>query len=108
MSILSLILHILFTINISQGKKHKFLVLNDIHYNPNITSACTYGDCEDLGYYGYDWKNQNTGDSPLALIEQVLNRAAKNKYDAILISGDFIKHNFEIGSIDNVSLEHKN
>ena len=47
----------------------------------------------------------------------VLDRAAESKdeYDAILISGDFIKHSFDIGNVTRpkpdtefVSLEHKN
>ena len=33
---------------------YKFLVLNDMHYNPNYTEPCNWGFCQDLGVYGDD------------------------------------------------------
>ena len=43
------------------------LVLTDVHYQTNLTDSCSYGFCYDLGTYG--------DDSPLSLIELVLDKA---------------------------------
>ena len=49
----------------------KFLVLNDIHFAPNLSLSlhCHWGDCTDMGM-----KN-NENDSPLKLINFVLDQA---------------------------------
>ena len=78
---------------------HKILIFNDMHLNPNFTTNhCPLTNCTDLGYKGEDWKNLT--DSPLKLIQTVLARAksqvdANNeKIEAIVITGDFVVHDF--------------
>ena len=75
------------------------LVLNDIHYDPNITLPCTFMNCSDMGVFDHT-------DSPLKLIEAVLDKAEsqikkendEEPLNAIIITGDFIKHRFSIGT----------
>ena len=82
----------------------KILVFNDIHFDPNITSSlsCIYMNCSDLGILDHT-------DSPLKLIETIFDKAKSEiessgeTLNAIIISGDFIKHNFAIGK-DGVSI----
>jgi len=64
---LLIILSYLFTGTTAQ----KFLVLNDIHFAPNLTEQlhCDWGDCTDMGM-----KNDKN-DSPLKLINFVLDQA---------------------------------
>ena len=46
---------------------NQILILNDMHYNPNLTTSCNWGYCTTLGIYNED--------SDLKLIETVLDRA---------------------------------
>ena len=77
----------------SDKKGYRFLVLNDLHYNPNLTTKCDIGYCTTKGVYGQD--------SPMELIELVLDNAKETvvdeKIDGILISGDYICHDYEPG-----------
>ena len=43
-------------------------------------------------------------------METVLDKAAESadEYDAVIVSGDFIKHDFSIGNYSEISLSHKN
>ena len=58
---------------------HEFLILNDMHYETNYTEECKIGNCLDKGVFGRN--------SPLSLIETVLDEASKNKdkYSAVII-----------------------
>lgn len=50
----------------------KFLILNDIHYSPNYTIPSGFMNHTEYGVYGQDL---SYWDSPLALIELVLNES---------------------------------
>ena len=79
-----------FIINYIQCQK--FIVLNDIHFAPNLTETlhCNWGSCTDLGVKG------NHTDSPLALITYVLDQVPKTigEIDGVIITGDFVRHDY--------------
>lgn len=78
---------------------YNILVMNDIHYDTNYTydeSGCYYGHCLKYGKYGED--------SPWDLIEAVVDRAAQENQnvDAVIITGDFIKHDYTLKDKEGV------
>lgn len=56
----------------------RFLVLTNIHYNPNHTDTCIYGQCLDYGRYG------KTTSRPL--LQTVLKKALYEVYETDDIS----------------------
>lgn len=96
-SILKRLVHCLFLMKVSSiyVGDYNILVMNDIHYNTNWTynsSGCYLGTCLEYGIYGED--------SPWALIEAVVERAAEENQnvDGIVITGDFIMHDFNLSN----------
>ena len=79
---------------------HNFLIINDMHYSTNYTDTCELFYCADKGVYG--------NDSSLGLIKTVLDKAQEEteKFDAVIIQGDFIRHGFNIG-VDGLELNQK-
>ena len=89
----------LLTFVVCKGDVHKILVFNDMHLNPNFTTNhCPWSNCTDLGYKGEEYPELT--DSPSLLIDTVLDRAKsqveanEEKVEAIIITGDFIVHDF--------------
>lgn len=67
--------------------------MNDMHLNLTYNEACRYGNCFDLAKFGHD--------PPHKLIKIVMEKAAsqaeEEKPDAILLLGDFIEHDIDVG-----------
>ena len=81
------------------NKVEKILIFNDMHLNENfLKDHCPASNCTDLGYKGEDYSQLT--DSPEILIDTVLDRAKANveanneKIMAIIITGDFVVHDF--------------
>ena len=83
----------------SSASAQKFLILNDLHLSPNLTEtlSCHWGNCTDMG------KKNNVNDSPMKLIDYVLNQSlktmesldgTKKPIDGVIITGDFVRHHF--------------
>ena len=67
---------------------------------PNASFTCSFGSCQNLGKFSVD--------SPLELIEYVLDKAKSDgdQIDSILVSGDFIEHDFKIGE-NGVTIDYR-
>ena len=77
---------------------YNFLILNDIHFNPNYTTAAqvpksSFGWNTDMGVFGL------YSGSPKTLVELILDSAQDElqgkSVDAVIITGDFVYHGFE-------------
>jgi hypothetical protein len=71
-----------------------------MHYETNYTENCGVFNCADKGTYGKD--------TSLGMIKTMLDKAGEESemFDAVLIQGDFIRHDFNIGK-DGVDFDHK-
>jgi len=49
-----MLLMVILSFLVSDASCQKFLVLNDIHFSPNLTEklTCTWGHCNDMGMKG--------------------------------------------------------
>ena len=73
----------------------RLLLMQDMHkmiYLEDLFTPCSWNLCKTFGFYDQD--------SPQALIETVIQKAkeehSKNRFDAILMNGDFPMHDDDI------------